>query len=143
MSNYAKEALRKDTITDTLIDINDALCEKTNYGDNLQNLSHAEKTIFFIGIFESMVNSDGFYGYLNGSYGKFAKKTIEALKTIEANFTAKLLKEAIAIFENNLDSNGESIQSLDELDDKFYEYNEDLEKMQIDFIKDNINQFKQ
>lgn len=73
---------------------------------------------------------------------------MDSLRRINASYTASLLEEAIRVVEDpNIqaaaDDENTDIQSerLNVLDDKFYEYKEDLLELQLNFIKEHKDNF--
>lgn len=143
MSNYAQEALKNADTTHAIIDILQVINEKSNYGDNIKKISETEKTIYLVGEIEAEVNNGGFSQYFFNSSGKNANKAVKALENIGARHTAELLKEAISVCKKSDtdELSDEQEEKLNELDDKFYKYEDDLAKLQIEFIKANLNDF--
>ncbi len=147
--NYAEDILGKDS--DVVLDVLEIIQEKCDYGDKIDKLSNAEKVIYLIGDVEGEVNNGGFSQYMYNSSGKYAKEAIEALKIIGANYTASLLEDAIEIYKNGptnddrnnpeVDLTDEQEEKLNDLDNKFYEYKDNLNELQIAFIKKNLNEF--
>ncbi len=148
--NYAKDLLGDDG--NVILDLLTIIWQKCNYGDKIDKLSYAEKVIYLVGDVETEVNNGGFSQYLYNSSGKYAKEAVEALKTIGANHTAALLEDAIEIYKNGPTNDGrnnpevdltdEQEEKLNELDNRFYEYKDDLYALQLKFIKKNINEFR-
>jgi hypothetical protein len=66
------------------------LVEKSHDGEDLVALSKEEQVFYLCEGFELEVNNGGFYRFFWNSTGNYATKTIEALKIIKANDTAKL-----------------------------------------------------
>lgn len=152
MKNYAEKYLIDESINDPVLEILDTIQKKCNYGDNINELSSAEKVVYFIGDIESEINNGGISQYLFNSSGKYAKEGIKALKDIGAEYTATLLVEALNIYKNGPTNDGRNEPEYDELteeqegelnriDEKFYEYNDDLNDLQIKYIKSNLTEF--
>ena len=79
-------------------------------------------------------------------------EAIAALKSINALYTASLLEEAMEIYKNGPATYSEDEQEeeelseeqeekLDELDNKFYEYKDNLLELQIKYIREHISDF--
>lgn len=106
-----------------------------------QSLSDKEVIIYTVWWLEAEVNNGGFHQYLWNSAGDNAIDAIESLEKTGANYTASLLKSAISVaFDGNLPEDrlkrqdllekneGIKTKKLLELDNKFYEYKENLEQ---------------
>jgi len=151
MSNYAEEILKHEGEEDVIIQILDIIYEKCNYGYDINQLTEGEKVIYFIGVLEGEVNNGGFSQFLFNTSGKYTTETLDALNDIGAQYTASLLQEAIAIYKNGPTSEGsegemtsltdEQTKKLYVLDEKFYEYKDDLGGLQITYIKNHISDF--
>ncbi|MBU0997621.1 MAG: DMP19 family protein [Firmicutes bacterium] len=131
---------KKNEVDVNLLDYIERLQKKCKNGKKIKKLNPTERIIYLISEFEAEVNNGGFDQFFTNSTGNYASETIECLKKIEALHTASLLREAIdtiasAKSEEDL---AEIEEKLDKLDDKFYEYEDNLEELQVRYIKDNI-----
>ena len=150
MVNNIEEILNEQQdYNEAYIEIYDILCEKCAYGDSIDKLSKCERIIYLVGDLESEVNNGGFSQFFFNNSGRYANETIDALKSIDAKNTAPLLKEAISIAENSIASwkaDGDELteeqnKKLNLLDNKFFEYKDNLLMLQINYIKEHINDF--
>ena len=97
---------------------------------------------------EREVNNGGFSQYFLNSSGDNAHETVLSLKAIGANKTADLLQKAIdqfpsKIVSKNRDKRTEIVEEIEEtveevwndLDQKFYEYEDDLNTLNIEYVR--------
>ncbi len=137
-----------------LIAMNGWLCRKCNYGDDIERLSDEEKIFYVNNLLETEVNNGGFSQFLYNSSGNFANDVIPSLLTIGATKTAEICKEAFAVLGQSLPNNTEERENLldgimtDEIDEKlskydadFYEYPDQLEELNYQFIIRHKEQF--
>jgi hypothetical protein len=158
MGNYLTEILKRNQdeleIHFAVIDIID---EKF-YSRGFEDLSEEEKVVFCVDKLEREINNGGFdQFFLNSSEMfnpsvKFTLKTLASLKKIDANYTYSLLEAAIKIvndpnpigrkeYEDD-DYTDIQIEKLNDLDEKFYEYEDNLLELQINYLKNNEEKFK-
>jgi hypothetical protein len=122
---------------------------------NPEKLTLYEKNIVYIEELERAVNNDGFHGYFFNSSGNFTKETLNALNIIGSKIFFNILEKAInkfsnGIVPNNRDERQDILNKLvendeelwGELDKEFYKYEEDIYKLMIEYIKNNINEFR-
>lgn len=105
---------------------------------DFERLSPQQKVGLLIYVLEAQVNNGGFHQFFFNSSGYYTRETIDALERIGADITATLLKRAVAIaypsgfpddpnlHDQRLDDFEEISGPLDELDTRFYEYEDDL-----------------
>jgi hypothetical protein len=99
------------------------------------------------------VNNGGLDQYFFNSSGEYAHETVEALKSIGAFKTASILQEAINRWPNgeipkdigkrreiSLQINPD-VDLFEDLDQKFYEYEEDLNLLNLEYIRKNREDF--
>lgn len=136
-----------------LFKISDRVFDKyfrSGYG----SLSKPEKVFVCVWGLEGEVNNGGFDQYYFNSAGNHALDTPEALVTIGAHKTADIVKEANAVFgdegpsadrkrrQRQLDALSEkAYMTLDTLDDRFYEYPDDLEFLLKEYVGKNREAF--
>lgn len=122
---------------------------------NYRRLSKEELNFCLIEELECEVNSGGFNSYFYYSYGNHAVDTLNALKEIGSIKFYDILKRAIGVFGNEDYPTKEEIRSdiiddkevefdstWDGLDDEFYKYEEDIIKLMLDYVKENIKKFR-
>lgn len=132
------------------------LSNKCSYGEKIQELSNEEATIYLCQVFEGEINNGGFSQFFYNLSGDFSIETLQALKTIGANNTALIYKMALSIFpksnapkdrderEKLLDSlNDEKTDKiLNDADNDFYKYEDDLLGLSYAYIITNKESFK-
>lgn len=141
-------------INSFMIDLDNRICELCNWGDDLEKLTDAQLSFFYIQNLEREVNNGGFKQFFYNSSGDFSVETITALKTINALYTTTLLETAIAVFPDSLVPKDrtlrqELIESLGdeapekwhELDTEFYEYRDNLDDLTFEYIKQYQSDF--
>ncbi len=147
--------LVSDNLNNSIIEIDNYVEELCEYGERLEKLTEAQKTFYYNQCLEREVNNGGFNQYFYNSSGDYSHETIEALKAIGANRTSSILQKAISQFPNKLapkdrDERIALLQQIenfanekwDELDKEFYKYEDNLNELNIEFIKRNKNDFQ-
>lgn len=118
-------------------------------------LSKGFKAVYTTWWVEAEVNNGGFNQYFWNSSSQFAMEAIDGFKEIGAEKYASLMENAVKIaidempemqkFRNKgtLEAFSESYEhtALNELDEKFFEYPEDLSKLRITYIRNNYGLF--
>jgi hypothetical protein len=138
---------------DAIIEIDNLL--SPIFYKNPEKLTLAEKNFVYIEDLEREVNNGGFEQYFFNSSGNYTIETINALKIIGSEIFLNLLEKAVKTFPNGIvpkDRNERQKVLLDirdineeiwiDLDRQFYKYEEDIHKLLIDYIKNNINEFR-
>ena len=147
------ELLNSDDTNNIIIEIDSFISELCEYGDNLNLLTEPQKNIYFNQCLEREVNNGGFHQYFLNS-GNIAHETINSLHVIGAKATADILQKAIDEFPNkripqDWDERLDILEQIEEtagevwgeLDDKFFEYADDLNALNIEYIKRNQDKF--
>ena len=130
-----------------VVDMCDAVCQKCEYGDEMGKLNEYERVFFITQTLEQEVNNGGFSQFFFNSSGDFSNEVVDAFKKIGAFKTAEICKKALAVFngevptdrterENLLDSL-DCDDVLSECDDAFYEYEDNLEELNHEYIMQN------
>ncbi len=141
--------------TDKLIlDLDTYLCELSSYGDTLEKLTEPQKTFYFIQNLEREINNGGFNQYFYNSSGDFTHQTINSLRQINAIKTVDILQLAIDQFPNSTVPQDRSqrqniLEQIEEkanevweqLDERFFRYEDNLYDLNIEFIKQNRSSF--
>jgi hypothetical protein len=113
-------------------------------------LVNEQKTFYYNQNLEREVNNGGFNQYFFNSAGKFAMETIESLKAIGAHRTKDILQTAINQFHGNIPADPrerqEKLEQIDEgiweeLDTKFFAYEDDLNSLNFEYIKNHKDKF--
>lgn len=137
-----------------IIEIDNYVCKLCSYGDTLDRLTEPQKIFYFNQNLEREINNGGFNQYFYNSSGDFAHDTIISLRTIGADKTADILQKAIDQFPNSTVSKDrakrqEVLEQIEEaanevweqLDQTFYKYEDDLNELNIQYIKQNRSSF--
>ena len=116
------------------------------------NLSDTEKTFICVWSLEGEVNNGGFDQWFFNSSGDCAFDTPPSLIRIGAEATARIVKKAISYFpggnpSKDWEKRREQMKKINdliemkwnELDDKFYKYEDDLEVLLVQYMKNNAN----
>jgi hypothetical protein len=146
-----EEILNKKTGQDAIIEIDDILSQI--FYSNPDVLTQCEKNIVFIEELEREVNNGGFSQYFYNSSGDYAMETITALKTVKSKIFLELLNNAVKKFPDGTvpkdrDERDELLETMeddsvwDSLDESFYQYEEDIYSLMIDYIKNNMKEFR-
>jgi hypothetical protein len=149
-----EKLLASDNINKSIIELDNFICELCAWGDNLDKLTEQQKNFYYNQNLEREVNNGGFNQYFLNSSGNFAHETINSLKTIKADKTAEILQKAIDLFPNktvpkNRIERQELIEKIeetsnpiwDELDQKFFVYEDNLNSLNIQYIRQNKENF--
>lgn len=127
------------------------LCNKCEYGDNIEVLSKEERVIYVVNQLEEEVNNGGFSQYFFNNSGDFANEVADALRTVGADSMAEICKKACSVFgekvperveERRIELANEQTELLDQCDDEFYQYPDDLLELSYQYIVENKEQFK-
>ncbi len=144
----------KDT-TNFLVTVYDRISEKCGYGDRMEALTHAERVFYITQTLEAEVNNGGFSQFFFNSSGDFSGELAQAFTEIGAVRIACLCEKALEAFGrelpvdrdervkllNELESE-ETEEILDDCDDAFYEYPEDLNSLSYAYIMKNKAAFE-
>ena len=128
--------------------------KKCNYGNDIGKLSHAERVFYLVNELEMEINNSGFEQYLYNSSGNFANEIVNALREIKACATSEIIGKALTAIGCTIpEERSEREEKLDEMltddvseifsecDNEFYEYTDNLEELNYQFILNNKDQF--
>jgi hypothetical protein len=117
-------------------------------------LTEPQKNFYHNQNLEREINNGGFSQYFVNSSGDFAHETVKSLRAIGANHTADILQAAIDEFPNkkvprDRDERTELVRQIEEianekwedLDQKFFEYKDDLNSLNIEYVKKHRTEF--
>jgi hypothetical protein len=141
-------------INNSIIELDNYIAELCNYGDNLELLTEPQKVFYYIQCLERELNDGGFEQFYSNSSGDFAHEIIDALKAIGANKTADIVQKANDQFPGKIVPKDRDKRQLileeivdktseiwEELDQKFYEYQDNLNSLNMDYIKKHKDKF--
>ena len=140
--------------TDFVIAMKEHLDKKTKYGEDMSVLSDAERIFYITQTLEMEVNNGGFYQFFYNSSGNFSNELVGAFTAIGANTTAAICQKAINAFGREIPVDRDERQEmldelesdeideiLDECDDAFFAYEEDLNELNYNFVMKNKEKF--
>ncbi len=146
--------LTAENVNNSIIELDNFICELCGWGDNMENLTDSQRIFYYNQNLEREVNNGGFNQYFINSSGDFAHETINSLKTIGANHTADILQSAIDQFPDkkvpsDRDERIELVGQIEEtanekwedLDQKFFEYKDNLNSLNIEYVKKYRTEF--
>ena len=140
-------------LTDTndfVVAMTEHLDNKTQYGKDMSALSEAERIFYITQTLEMEVNNGGFSQFFYNSSGNFSNELVGAFTAIGANATAAICQKAISAFgrdipvdrderEEMLDKleSDEFDEILEECDNAFYDYEDNLNELNYNFVMKN------
>lgn len=150
-----EEILKIEDPTKAIIELDTKLNEISDYGNNIEALSDAEKVVLFVENLEREVNNGGFNQFFFNSSGDYANETLTALKLIGANKTVEIVSRAYSEWpdSNILRDRFQRQKVLSKIEAKsnaiwnncdslFYEYEDDITSLLLIYVKANKNEFK-
>ncbi|MBX3241317.1 MAG: DMP19 family protein [Chitinophagaceae bacterium] len=148
------DLLNSEDTNGSIIELDNFIGELCNYGDDYSKLTEPQKLFYFNQNLEREINNGGFNQYFCNSSGDNAHETILSLKAIGADKTADILQKAIDQFPNKVvpkdrDERTEMVEQIEEaanevwegLDQKFYKYEDDLNSLNIEYVKKHKDLF--
>jgi len=136
-------------INDFIIAMDDWVGEKCDYGKKIELLSDAEKTFYYNQILEREVNNGGYSQFFFNDSGTYCYEILDSLCEIGATRTAEIHRKALEAFGDKNPKSCEERQStlddidnvLSECDREFYQYQDDLNELNYQFVLKNKTQF--
>ena len=133
------------------------IAEKCAYGDNIEILNEEQRVFYVTQALEMEVNNGGFSQFFFNSSGMFANELIASFEKIGAIKTAEICKKAISIYGDRVPTDRDEREDiltpddekkeerieelLNECDDAFFEYEDDLVELNYQFILNNKESF--
>ncbi len=149
-----EKLLSSDDINGSIIELDNYIGDLCLYGDEMNKLTEQQKQFYYNQCLEREINNGGFNQYFFNSSGDFAHKTVQSLQTIGAKKTADILQKAIDQFPNsNVPEDRTERQEIleqiqetadvvwEDLDQNFFSYEDDLNTLNIDFVRKNKDKF--
>lgn len=135
-----------------VIDAFSAIDEKCEYGEAMEKLNEHERLFYVTQTLEQEVNNGGFSQYFYNLSGNFANEMVDAFTQIGAHKTAEICKKAVAVFNGQVPEDREERQNLlessdceeilEECDNAFYDYEDDLEALNYAYIMNHRKYFR-
>jgi len=142
--------LNSEDINGSIIELDDFIC---GLSPDVE-LSAPQKVFYYNQNLEREINNGGFSQFFGNSSGDNAHETVLSLQEIGATKTAGMLQQAIDQFpEKTVPKDREERVALieqiedvandvwDELDQRFYKYEDDLNTLNIEYVKKNKASF--
>lgn len=127
-----------------LMELFDAVCEKCQYGENMEQLNEHERVFYIAQILEQEVNNGGFSQFFFNASGDFSNELVDTFTKLGALKTAEICKKALSVFGGTVPTDRDERQELldrldcdgvlDECDDAFYNYEDDLEDLNYIYV---------
>jgi hypothetical protein len=144
-------------LTDTndfVVAMTEYLGNKTQYGEDMSALSEAERIFYITQTLEMEVNNGGFSQFFYNSSGNFSNELVGAFTKIGANATASICQKAISAFGRDIpvdeDAREEMLDELEgdefdaileECDCAFFDYKDNLDELNYNFVMKNKLEF--
>ena len=129
-------------VNSSVIELDNFIGEVCEYGVEMDKLTNQQKVFYLNQTLEREVNNGGFDLYFTNSGGDNAHETILSLKAIGANKTAEILQKAIDLVLLLIEKAEEVPGDVwDELDEEFFQYQDDLNTLNIEYVKNNRDYF--
>lgn len=142
--------------------ISNALCEKSNYGEEFSKLNEYEKVFLVMDKLDMEVNNGGFDQFFHNTDGHYNDILVPSAEAIKAYDIAKICRKALAIYAKNVDAESviekrayhdsmEYMQiykydpifpDLNKCDDAFYASKDYITGLSVQYAKENKEQFR-
>ncbi|WP_210465765.1 DMP19 family protein [Rufibacter roseolus] len=149
-----EQLLEAEDTNSSIIKLDDYICKLCSWGEKMDALSQPQKLFFFNQNLEREINNGGFNQFYYNSSGDFAHQTVESLNAIGADKTAEILKKANGQFPNQTvpkdrAERQEIVEQIEEeanvvweeLDQQFFDYEDDLNSLNLEFVRKNKSFF--
>ena len=144
-------ALLLNNDSEKIIRIGEIIGKKIKKRDNFEELNEFEKTFIFIDIFENHTTDGGFETFFWNTAGQFSHEILEAYEKIGAKNTASIMYDSFLLFgeipiPKNTDMRREILSKINpnswiNLDEKYYNCDDNIVLLVLDFIKNNTTYF--
>ncbi len=146
--------LDSDDINSSIIELDNYLSGLCDFGTHTERLNEHQKVFYFNQCLEREVNNGGFEQFYFNISGNFAHELTASLTAIGAIKTCQIVVEANNVFpEHKVPESQNARQELmsmieesvggtwAELDQRFYAYEEDLNAMNMQYVRDHADAF--
>ena len=121
--------------------ISNALCEKSNYGEEFSKLNEYEKVFLVMDKLDMEVNNGGFDQFFLNTEGHYNDILVPSAEAIKAYNIAKICKKALAIYAKHAEEES-PIEELNPCDDAFYASEDSITGLSVQYAKENKEQFR-
>ena len=122
--------------------ISNALCEKSNYGEEFSKLNEYEKVFLVMDKLDMEVNNGGFDQFFHNTDGHYNDILVPSAEAIKAYGIAKICKKALAIYAKHAEEDS-VIEELNPCDDAFYASEDSITGLSVQYAKENKEQFRE
>ncbi|MCF6130547.1 DMP19 family protein [Flavobacterium sp. AS60] len=149
-----EKLLLSEDINSSIIELDNYIGALCSYGNEMNKLTEPQIQFYYNQCLEREISNGGFNQYFFNSSGNYAHLTVQSLLAIRANKTAEILQNAIDQFPNgNVPQDWTERQNIlekiqdsadliwEKLDQRFYAYEDDLNNLNIEFVKQNKDEF--
>ena len=146
--------LNSEDTNGSIIELDNFISELCDYGDDFSKLTEEQKLFYLNQNLEREINNGGFNQFFSNSAGDNSHETIVSLKAVGAYKTADILQKAIDQFPGSkvpkdMDERTEILEQIEvaadgvwsELDEQFYEYEDDLNTLNLAYVKEHKDFF--
>ena len=136
-----------DNINNYIVDMCDTICKKCEYGDAMERLNKFERVFYVTQALEMEVNNGGFSQFFYNSSGNLSSELVHAFTEIGAMNTVEICKKALEAFGRDIPIDRDERQDmleeveseeiddiLNECDDTFYKYADNLNALNYAYI---------
>lgn len=138
--------------TDLVIELGQYVADKCRGGDEMSVLSAPERVLYITQSLEMEVNNGGFSQFFFNHSGDLANEVVDAFTEIGAIKTAEICKKAVSVYGENVPADrdereellidNEEVEAiLDECDDAFFKYDENLTTLNYEYVMRNRDAF--
>ncbi len=140
-----------------IFEMSQYISQKCGYGESIESLNEEQRVFYITQVLEMEVNNGGFSQFFFNSDGIFANELVESFEKIGAVKTVEICKKAVSIFGDEIPTDRDEIQNilvpddekeeekieklLNECDNEFFEYEDDLVELNYQFIINNKESF--
>ena len=149
--NSTELALLLNNDSDKITRIGEIIGKKIAIRDNFEDLNEFEKIFIYIDIFENHTTDGGFKTFFWDSAGQFSHEILEAYERIGAQKTASIIYDSFLLFNEipipkDLDLRRKILSNFKQdlwntLDQEFYNCNDNIVLLILEFIRENSNHF--
>lgn len=149
-----EELLSWNDTNGAIVSLDSFVEEISSHGDQMDNLTEPQKFFFYNQNLEKEINNGGFDQYFFNPTGEYAHETVRSLMEIGAHKTANILQRAINVFPNqnvpkdrekrvaSMENLNEKVNEIwEELEQEFYAYEDDLNSLNLEFVRKNKDSF--
>ncbi len=122
--------------------ISNALCEKSNYGEEFSKLNEYEKVFLVMDKLDMEVNNGGFDQFFHNTDGHYNDILVSSAEAIKAYDIAKICRKALAIYAEHAEEDS-VIEELNPCDDAFYASEDSITGLSVQYAKENKEQFRE